>query len=294
MYKMILWGLGNCYNLMKNTIAWYEITKQMEVVCIAASDVYMEKLDGYRVIHPSCIRHEEYDYILVMSDIQYHAIVECGINEYGIPRNKMISYKILQIPQLNLDDYFKVYESNITIVSNNCWGGLIYNTLGIECISPFKNLFLNDDDYIKCCMDLAKYMNEVPVFSHYESDLHSRKKYPVLHINDIEIHCNHADNEAQAIEDWERRRKKINWSNIYYEMYTANQEVADRFVDFLGDKKGICFVPWETNAKRMLYLQQAPNQKYFWEAVIANATLGTYGLKYSIVDLLLGEIQLRY
>lgn len=294
MYKVILWGFGNCYNLMKNTIAYFEITKQLEVVCIAASDKYMEVLDDYRVIYPCDIREEEYDYIFVMSDKYFDDIVEIGTKKYGIDRKKMISFKILQIPQLNLKDYFTLYESDITIVSNNCWGGCIYNTLGMECQSPFKNLFLNDDDYIKVYSNLKYYMEKSLVMSHYAVDLHAGNEYPVLLLEDIEIHCNHADNVQQAIDDWERRKAKINWSNVYYEMSTNDKVMANKFLKTLDGKNGICFVPWKANEEKMLHIEQAPGQKYYWEAITGNATLGTYGLKYSLVDLLLGKKRLRY
>ncbi len=294
MYKVLLWGLGNSYNIMKNTISYFEYTKQLEVVAIIANDVYMSTLDGYPVIKPNKISVYIWDYIIVMSDNSFETIVDNAVADYKIPRSKLIPYKILQIPDLILKDYIKLKESNISIISNNCWGGIIYQTLGLECKSPFKNLFLYDDDYLRLISNLEKYMELEPQFSHYEDEPHSGIKYPVLQIDDVQIHCNHVKDSKIAIDDWNRRKKKINYDNLFIEMYTSNREAAEIFITKLNNNNGICFVPWESDHQHLMTLELAPGQKEFWQAVNVNASLNTYGLKYSLIDLLNGKMTLRY
>jgi len=55
MYKILLWGLGYCYNIMKNTISYFEYCSQLKVVAVVANDAYMVKLDGYPVIEANKI-----------------------------------------------------------------------------------------------------------------------------------------------------------------------------------------------------------------------------------------------
>ena len=54
-------------------------------------------------------------------------------------------------------------------------------------------------------------MNCTPYYDHGEIDPHSRMKYPVLKLKNIFIHCNHSKTADAAIEDWERRKRKINY-----------------------------------------------------------------------------------
>ncbi len=294
MYKTLIWGLGYTYNVMKNTVAYFEYTSQIEVVAIVSNDIYLQKLDGYNVINPCDIWRFQWDFIVVMSDINFNQIVEEAVNQYSIERDRMIPYRVLQIPNLSFDKYYQLKKSRISIVSNNCWGGIIYRTLGLECLSPFKNLFLKDEDYLKMIQDIKSYMSIEPIGKRCETDPHSAKVYPVLEIGDIEIHCNHAENFEMAINDWNRRKSKINYSNLYVEMYTMNPLVAEKFVEKTIGYKGICFVPWKTTEKKLLTLEMPSKHKEFWETVNANASMNAYGLKYSLVDLLNGEIVLRY
>lgn len=245
-YKFVLWGIGAIYNRLKNTLSYYELTNQMEVVGLVARDIPNAKtLDGVPLHKSARIKELKYDYILILSDDWFKEIVIDAM-KYGIKREKLIHYKILQIPGMVLEEYLSLHKSCPTIISNNCWAGIIYNTLGLECCSPTKNLFIKDGDYIKFISDLEKYMAEVPIYSHNEVDVHSNREYPVLMLGDIEVHCNHTENPEQAIRDWKRRAEKVNFKHIFIEMYTERLEVAEAFRNVACDYKRVCFVPWET------------------------------------------------
>lgn len=292
-YRILLWGIGAKYNQMKNTIAWYELTHQFEVVGITANimpDISM--LDGYRIVKPYEV---SYDYVLVLSDKYFDNITQDAACKYDIHRNKFIKYQVLQIPNLNFENYIRLKESNISIISNNCWGGVAYNTLGLECCSPFKNVSVRENDYMKMLHHLKHYLESAFIFDHYGIDIHSNHSYPVFCLDDIKIHCNHANSIAQAMDDWNRRIKKINYENLFVEMYTESKPVAKKFSDFSNYPKKICFVPFETGRnKTLLKLPILEGQKEFWETVNSNAAIGTNGIVYCLVDLLLyGQVQYR-
>jgi len=110
-----------------------------------------------------------------------------------VPRDKLVTYRVLEIPRFRFDQYIKLKESRVSIVSNNCWGGLIYHTLGMECLSPFKNLYLEDADYLKLLGNLKYYLNCDLQFQEYAIEIHSGAKYPVMRLDDVSVHCNHAE-----------------------------------------------------------------------------------------------------
>ena len=286
-YKFVVWGIGAIYNRLKNTLSYYELTNQMEVVGLVARDIPNAKtLDGVPLHKSARIKELKYDYILILSDDWFKEIVIDAM-KYGIKREKLIHYKILQIPGMVLEEYLSLHKSCPTIISNNCWAGIIYNTLGLECCSPTKNLFIKDGDYIKFISDLEKYMAEVPIYSHNEVDVHSNREYPVLMLGDIEVHCNHTENPEQAIRDWKRRAEKVNFKHIFIEMYTERLEVAEAFRNVACDYKRVCFVPWETEEDCFMYLEKLPGQKEFWETVNGCASIN--GIQLNIIKLLNGR-----
>ena len=140
-YKIVIWGVGNTYNKHVNSIKYLESCEGIEVVALTANKLPPFKtVDGYPLIAYSKLHTLQYDYILAMSDIYYSEIVQLAM-ENGALRSQIIPYRILELPSINFHDYVKLKESNISIIANNCWGGLICRTLGLECLSPFKNLF---------------------------------------------------------------------------------------------------------------------------------------------------------
>lgn len=293
-YRIVLWGIGSIYNHIRNTLRYFELTNQINIIGITSEEVPKAQfLDGYELVNPETLREMEFDYIFVLSDNYYQEIVHNAMVLYGISREKLVRYNVLLLPELCLERYFKLYNSQITILSNNCWGGMVYKTLGMECRSPLKNLFLMDRDYIKLLSNLEFYFSKIPSYIGNEVDVHSKKKYPILQLGDIEIHCNHSDSPEEAISDWTRRVAKVNFDNVFCEMYTENKDIARQFENLEQYKKRICFVPWNTNSEYQMKLELGNGQTEFWETVNSNAGMGSNALKYNLVDLLLGEKKYR-
>ena len=48
----------------------------------------------------------------------------------------------------------KLVNKEFTIISNNCWGGMIYDSYGLRKNSPTVGMFIMADDYIKFISDL--------------------------------------------------------------------------------------------------------------------------------------------
>lgn len=296
MKRLLLWGIGAIYNQMKNIISWYELKGQIQVVAVTAKELPVyERLDDYPIVSPDKVMDLEFDYIVIMSNKYYDSIKTEVMSVYGVSANKFLKYRILQIPGLDFEEYIKLKESNLSIVSNNCWGGVIYHTLGLECLSPFRNLFVLDRDYLKLLQNLEWYMKCEPQMDHWSVDIHSGERYPVLTLDDVKIHCNHTQDSEQAITDWKRRAKRFNYENVLVEMYTESVDVAEEFSNISGYERKICFVPFKGDCvKGFVHLDLLPGQKEFWEAVNSNATIGKNGLEYDIIKLLLyGQISYR-
>lgn len=285
-YKVIVWGMGILYNKHVNCLKYFENVGEMEILGITGNHLPPSNtVDGYSIIPKEKIKDIPYDLIIVMNERNKQDIFE-ELMERGVSKEKIVTYKMLELPHVKVEKYLNLKKSNISIISNNCWGGIVYNTLGFECLSPFKNLFLEDDDYLKLLQHLEDYLRVMPEFDRFETDVHSKQKYPVLRADDIHIHCNHDVDPVVAIEKWKRRSERMNYNNVFFEMYTDSVVSAERFIRLTQGKKRMCFVPGGVQAypKECAKIE---GTKELWELVLDTAS-GKL-VRYNLLNLLSGE-----
>lgn len=109
----------------------------------------------------------------------------------------------------------RLRNTDITIISSNCNGGVISSDLGMSFRSPFVNLFITASDYIKLLRDLKGYMNEELCFVKETDPIYGAVSYPTAYLRDVKIYFMHYDSEEEAKKAWDRRKRRINWEDIY-------------------------------------------------------------------------------
>ena len=289
-FSIIVWGIGEIYNKHVNTLKWLEQKAEAEVIALTAKGYsFLDNLDGYPVVEKEEIKELEFDYIIIMSENSKNDIIDEAL-ELGISREKLLSYKILDLPDFNFKEYINLKNSRISIISNNCWGGIIYATLGLECLSPFKNLFIEESQYIQLLRDMKYYLQCPLKFSRFAIDRISNICYPVMDIGGLEIHCNHYTDPDEAREMWDKRYKKINWDNLFIVMKTESRRWTKKFLDIEYEKK-MCFVPFKSDDKNTTYLRGIDTNQRFGECVNINAGIGNGSYRYNLIRLLLGNSQ---
>ncbi|MFR0543256.1 acetyltransferase [Limosilactobacillus reuteri] len=161
--------------------------------------------------------------------------------------------KILAIRRIGLANLRKrkLNKSNFTIISNNCWGGEVYESYNLIKQSPTIGLFFMASDYIKFISNIHSYLESDMVFidpmtSKYLDLLKNDKfygTYPVAKLNDIEIFFMHYTSKEQVIKKWNRRIKRINWDHILYKFNDQNGCTEEDIQNFemLPLKHKICF-----------------------------------------------------
>lgn len=145
----------------------------------------------------------------------------------------------------------KLNKTKFTIISNNCWGGEVYECYNLIKQSPTIGLYFMSKDYIKFIKNIHFYLDLPlkfinPVESKYYDLVKNQKRYgtyPVARLGDIEIFFMHYVSRDQARTKWNRRVKRINWDHILYKFNDQNgctQEDIDEFIK-LPVKNKICF-----------------------------------------------------
>lgn len=114
-----------------------------------------------------------------------------------------------------------LHNSDFSIISSTCVGGIIYHRLNQKFLSPTIDLWFYQKDFVKFVVNLSEYLNYDLKF------VEGIRDYPVAYLNDIKIFFMHYDNEDSARKAWERRKTRINFNNLYIIMVDADTITDD-------------------------------------------------------------------
>lgn len=132
----------------------------------------------------------------------------------------------------------RLKNKDFTLLSSNCNGACICHDLGLEFRSPFVNLFLNAQDYLKLLGAPKEYLEKKLEFVN-----NAGVDYPVAMLGDVTLHFMHYKSENEAQEAWCRRKERMNWENLFVLMSDkdgCNEEILRAF-DALPYKNKVVF-----------------------------------------------------
>lgn len=143
---------------------------------------------------------------------------------------------------------------DFSIISNDCWGGMACEELGMRYESPFVGLFVVPADYIRMLGDLKATMQAEPEFrgeSRHESINRWRSEinraYPIGVLpGDIEIQFLHYSSASEALQKWRRRTARINWEKLRVKIsWHDDPEIEQRLREFarLPFAAKVCLTP---------------------------------------------------
>lgn len=151
----------------------------------------------------------------------------------------------------NLWGRLRLRNRNVTIISNDCWGGRMCKFYKLPFHSPFVGLFIYGPDYVRL-LETPEVLDEPLRFfpleqSRYLDHLKSvnQLSHPVAYLGpeNLEIHFLHFENEEVAREKWNRRVKRIDWNNAivkFSERDVCDDDLIRRF-DRLPYGEKVCF-----------------------------------------------------
>ena len=104
----------------------------------------------------------------------------------------------------------KINKKNFTIISNNCWGGMVYESVNLIKQSPTIGLYMLPTDYLKFVSNIKWYLKQKLNFidpnqsknREYILNTIKDKKfgtYPVAKLADIEIYFMHYTSEKSVV-----------------------------------------------------------------------------------------------
>lgn len=125
----------------------------------------------------------------------------------------------------------RIKNDGFTILCSNCMGGVIYHRLNKQFLSPTINLWMHQSDFLKFVKNLEGYIEKELEFVKTEYD------YPVGKLGDIKIYFNHSKTQSEARANWNRRKERIQYDNLYIIMYDRDGITKD---DILSLNDVVC------------------------------------------------------
>lgn len=187
-----------------------------------------------------------------------HQRLEHGVRAHlkalGLSEDTFVFDYMACIPGFSWDKYQKLRHSQLSIVSMNCFGGLLMHQLGMPFLTPTVNLYFLEDEYLCMLKDLRSYLSAFNRLSLETTAYNDAEQfeYPVFRLKDVHIFMNHnplnqkiGDKYADEVK-WYERLQRINWYNLFVTMYTERPEIAREF-DKLPFEKKACFVPFSSD-----------------------------------------------
>ncbi len=105
----------------------------------------------------------------------------------------------------------RLKNKKFTLLTGNCIGGYLYHQLGLGFTSPTINMMILNQDFKKLILNLDYYMKLTPTpcfDSRYPG-------VPSALLGDITLHFTHYSSSIAGIEAWEKRKRRIDFDNIY-------------------------------------------------------------------------------
>ena len=243
-------------------------------------DSYKIILENYENRIKDCAVLENYDIEIAKKQyIQELANFSAWLKNDGEHLDSEIVYHKLIAAEKGIFPFLDLERLDFTIISNNCVGGLIYKQLGFQYRTPFVGLFILPDDYYKLTKDFRYYMEQELVFEEeLISSSWTHEVYPLGHLGDIDIHFLHYSSIEEARTKWEKRKKRINWDNLYFKFDnkdSASEEILNKMDNLPYSNKLILVNRPYKNLKSQCVI---PGQEHLPELAIMSDPLNTFDI----------------
>lgn len=262
MDKCVIWGSGQDYEHIINQLRYEELkgSIQIEAVVTRKDEIFGNKKDGYLLITKKELREIEFDILIITSTLYYREIF-LEAERLGISADRIICGKAFELPLFDYNRYISLVKNPVTILSDDCLGGVLYNTLFLRMSSPLINMYLPKNSYCKF-MKNPFYYFEQPLRLHREGNIRENI-CPIGRIGDgdnaVYLELTHYLNFKQAEEKWEHRRKRINKNRLFVKMsIDGTEENKEECLEVFKKVQvpKICFYSGKTSIKDVIYLKR--------------------------------------
>lgn len=111
---------------------------------------------------------------------------------------------------INRKNAERLQNRDFSVIASNCNGGVMLHDLGQPFNSPFVNLWIPPEDYLRLLQDPRRYLS-LPVSFVREEGI----DYPVGLLGDVRLYFQHYASEEEAERKWTERVGRMRWDNLF-------------------------------------------------------------------------------
>jgi len=174
----------------------------------------------------------------------------------------------------------------------------MYHKFGLQFSSPTIGVFFFPEEYIKFLENLKWYLKQPLKFTTESTHISVQKiqtalkrNYPIGILGgDVEVHFLHYINEAEALEQWNRRLLRINYNNLFIlfsdtEPEEFREDLLERYDKLPFENKIFFSSKPRTNYKWVVFVED-----YYGEPSVSDLTRNRkYGKYLDLVKWFNGE-----
>lgn len=122
----------------------------------------------------------------------------------------------------------RLQNHGMTVISANCVGAFILHDLNEPFNSPFVNLYLSPNDFVRYLQNIEFYQQQSLTF------IQSEKPYPVAKLADLKVHFMHYRNSQEAQQKWLARSARMNLDNLFIMMTDKDDAQGIAYEDLVA------------------------------------------------------------
>lgn len=269
MRRCIIWETGDTYEDILNLIKYEELKGTIQCVAVLSKTIsqFIKKLDGYQVIGIDDLKVIAFDYLIIAANRSFAEIREEAL-ALGVPYEKIISSRVIKIPNFDFKRYFSLRENPVTILSDDCWGGYVYHELDLPFTSPLININWPKDSYCKFMQDPIYYL-EQPLHMEQEGNP-GKNLFPIGRLGEgnrsVFLHFVHAPSIQKAKSLWDRRIARINKGRIFIKVsFDGTDPQREKYLDVFRQipYSKICIYSEETDVQGVFYSRRFERDWYY-------------------------------
>lgn len=149
-------------------------------------------------------------------------------------------------------------QSKISLIAQQCIGGVIYHDMEMQFLSPTINLYFESKDFIKFIENI-KYYIDLPI------KIVEENEKIIGYLDDVKIIFLHYSSIEEAKTKWEERKKRILWDKIFIICTDRDGFNEDCFKRLKKIKYPKALITRNTKWKDeefVIYLEQYKNEEY--------------------------------
>lgn len=254
--RTLIWGCGAVYKEYYNLINYQILKGCIDIIGITGREEEYESIDGFKFLHQKDLPKEKIDAVIMAVGQNLQGEIREKIAQMNICVDNILPVNMLKIPGMDIEKYFVIKNSRLSIIASSCWGGIVYHYLGLPFLSPFINVSIDEADFLKLMSDFKSYMEMEPEFQGWRSNIQEGKVFPYFNLGDITILFPHDDDPDVVLANWNRRKERINYDNLFFMMGTREKENLRKF-EMQPPIHKCCFTSFPTDSSVGCYLSMA-------------------------------------